>query len=162
MFRLQLVGYLAHPLRVPPAGPREGDRIATPETPLAGDEMLDAINDELFALHQRYHHRKPVTAKTQLLQNELLSCVMGGVYTDVEKTMIELQRSAQVRDTRSAFQQTMHHQFVEVVERLTGRTVEAFISTSSVGPDIEVELFVLAPPRRHPESHERGVAAAAG
>ena len=32
-------------------------------------------------------------AKTLLLDGELLVCVLGGVYTDVEKTMIELQRA---------------------------------------------------------------------
>jgi len=32
------------------------------------------------------------------------------------------------------------------VERLTGRGVLAFISNHHIGPDIEVEVFVLTPP----------------
>lgn len=99
----------------------------------------------MIALHERYYHRKPGAATTRLLQDELLACVMGGIYTEVEKTLIELQRSAQVQDSRSAFQQAMQHQFVEVVERLSGRKVLTFISKHHVGPDIEVELFFLAP-----------------
>ena len=51
----------------------------------------------MVALHQRYHHRRPVTAKTPLLDDDLLACVLGGVYTDVEKTIIELRRARIVR-----------------------------------------------------------------
>jgi hypothetical protein len=64
-----------------------------PDTPLSGDLLLAAVTDAMVALHRRYHHRAPVTAKTLLLDGELLVCVLGGVYTDVEKTMIELQRA---------------------------------------------------------------------
>jgi uncharacterized protein YbcI len=84
-----------------------------------------------------------VTAKTLLLGGDLLACVLGGVYTDVEKTMIELQRSTVVQETRSAFQIAMRHKFIAAVEALSGRHVLAFISNQHVGPDIEIELFML-------------------
>ncbi len=96
-------------------------------------------------LHQRYHHRAPVTAKTLLLGGDLLACVLGGVYTTVEQTMIELQHSPIVQETRSAFQIAMQHKFIAAVERLSGRDVLAFISNHHVGPDIEIELFMLRP-----------------
>ena len=105
----------------------------------------------MVAFHQRYYHREPVTAKTLLLGGELLVCVLAGVHTDVEKTMIELQRSTIVQETRSAFQTAMQHKFIAAVEQLTGRDVLAFISNHSVGPDMEIELFMLgasATPRR--------------
>ena len=97
----------------------------------------------MVALHERYHHRAPVTAKTLLLGDDLLACVMGGVYTDVEKTMIEIQRATIVQETRSEFQAAMQHKFIEAVERLSGRDVLAFISNHHVGPDLEIELFML-------------------
>lgn len=114
--------------------------------PLKGDEMLDAVTEAMVALHERYHHRVPVTAKTRMLGDDLLICVLGGVYTDVEKTMIELQRSTIVQETRSAFQTAMQRRFIDQVERITGREVLAFISNHHVGPDIEVEVFMLTPP----------------
>ena len=117
--------------------------MSAPEPPLVGDELLVAVTDAMVVLHKRYHHRKPVTAKTQMLGDDLLACVLGGVYTDVEQTMIELQRAPTVKDTRSAFQNAMKHKFIGEVERLSGRTVSAFISDSHVGPDIEIELFML-------------------
>ncbi len=70
---------------------------------------------------------------------------MGGVYTDVEKTMIELQRQTVVQQTRSAFQEAMQDRFISEVERLSGRRVLAFMSNSHIGPQLEIELFVLAP-----------------
>ena len=114
-----------------------------PNAPLTGEALLAAVTEAMVGLHERYHHRKPVTAKTQLLGDELLACVLGGVYTDVEKTMIEIQRSPLVQETRSEFQEAMQHKFIDAVERLSGRTVLNFISNSHVGPDLEIELFML-------------------
>jgi uncharacterized protein YbcI len=119
--------------------------MSAPTTPLSGDALLDAVTDEMIALHQRYHHRAPLTAKTLLLGGDLLACVLGGVYTTVEQTMIELQRSVMVQETRSAFQEAMQHKFIAAVQRLSGREVLAFISNHHVGPDIEIELFMLKP-----------------
>ncbi|HEX5622171.1 MAG TPA: Na-translocating system protein MpsC family protein [Solirubrobacteraceae bacterium] len=110
------------------------------------------MNDAMIALHERYHGRKPVTARTQMLGDDMLACLSGDVYTDVEKTMIELEREALVHETRSAFQRATERRFIRDVERLTGRRVSSFMSTHHVGPDLELELFVLEPcgaPVRH-------------
>ena len=117
-----------------------------PETPLTGQALLDAVTEQMVALHEQYHHRQPVTAKTLMLGDDLIACVLGGVYTDVEKTMIEIQRMTLVQETRNAFQNAMQHKFIDAVERLSGRHVMAFISNHHVGPDIEIELFLLTPP----------------
>src|SRR6185503_15611317 len=69
---------------------REEAAMAAPTDPLTGDALLEAVNDAMIALHQRYYHRAPISARTQLLDDEILACVMGGVYTEVEKTLIEL------------------------------------------------------------------------
>jgi uncharacterized protein YbcI len=113
--------------------------------PLSGDALLAAVNDAMVALHQRYYHRAPGSSKTQLIGDDMLACVMGAVYTDVEKTMIELEQNAAVKATRSAFQHAMRDRFIAEVERLSGRRVHAFISDSHVGPDLQKELFILEP-----------------
>ena len=126
--------------------------------PLTGDELMFAVTEAMVVLHQRYYHRSPVSAKTQMLGDDLLACVLGGVYTDVEKTMIELERAPAVKETRSAFQNAMQQRFIDAVERLSGREVTTFISDSHVGPDLEVELFMLAPtplPERQQGPDER-------
>ena len=111
---------------------------------LDGDELLDAVSASMCALHERYYGREPVNAKSRMMGDDLLACVLGGVYNDVEKTMIELERSAIVQETRSAFQTAMQQRFIYEVERLSGRRVLAFISNQHIGPDMEIELFVLA------------------
>jgi uncharacterized protein YbcI len=124
---------------------REKAAMSAPEAALTGEELLVAVTEAMVAFHHRYHHRNPVTAKTLLLGDELLACVLGGIYTDVEKTMIELQRAPLVHETRSAFQNAMEHRFIAAIERLSGREVLTFMSNHHVGPDIEIELFMLAP-----------------
>jgi uncharacterized protein YbcI len=116
------------------------------QPPLTGDDLLLAVTEVMVAHHERYFHRAPATAKTSMLGDDLLACVLGGVYTDVEKTMIELQRGPAVQDTRSAFQAAMQDKFVDTIRRLSGREVVAFISNSHIGPDMEIELFFLGPP----------------
>jgi uncharacterized protein YbcI len=120
--------------------------MSAPDPPLTGDDLLAAVTDAMVAMHERYHHRAPVTAKSLMLGDDLIACVLGGVYTDVEKTMIELQRTPIVQETRSAWQNAMQHKFIATIEGLSGRGVLAFISNHHVGPDMEIELFMLKPP----------------
>jgi uncharacterized protein YbcI len=112
---------------------------------LVTDDVLEALNAAMMALHERYHGRRPATARTQMLGDDMLACLLGDMYTDVEKTMIELQRGALVHETRSAFQHANERRFVGAVERLTGRRVAKFMSAHHVGPDLELELFVHEP-----------------
>jgi uncharacterized protein YbcI len=109
------------------------------------EAQLEAVTEAMVGLHERYHGRKPVTARTQLMGDDMLACLLGDIYTDVEKTMIEMQRKAMVEETRSAFQQAMGQRFIGAVERITNRRVAKFVSTHHVGPDLELELFLLEP-----------------
>ena len=115
------------------------------EFPPIGDEVLEAVTVSMVALHERYHGRKPVTAHTRMMGDDMLACLVGDVYTDVEKTLIEMQRQALVHESRTAFQQAMEQRFIGEVQRITRRRVDRFISTHHVGPDLELELFLLGP-----------------
>src|SRR6188472_2388384 len=70
---------------------REDAGMAIPRSPLEGEALLVAVTDAMVALHERYYHRPPGMARTQMMGEDLLACVLGGVYTDVEKTLIELE-----------------------------------------------------------------------
>jgi uncharacterized protein YbcI len=122
--------------------------------PLTGDALLRAVSERMAAFHEHYHGRAPVTARTRMLGDDLLAVVLGGVYSEVEKTMIEIERSPLVREIRSAFQMVMEDRFVAEIERLSGRPVESFVSTHHVGPDLEVELFFLGPANRADPSRD--------
>jgi uncharacterized protein YbcI len=112
------------------------------------DAQLEAVNEAMVALHERYHGRKPGTARTQLMGDDMIACLLGDIYTNVEQTMIEMQRKAVVQETRSEFQRAMEMRFIDAVERITKRRVAKFISTHHVGPDLELEIFVLESPMR--------------
>jgi uncharacterized protein YbcI len=119
--------------------------MADPADGSLGNVQLDAVTEAMIALHERYHGRKPAVARTRNMGDDMLACLLGDVYTDVEKTMIEMQRKAIVQETRSAFQQAMERRFIDAVESITSRRVAKFISTHHVGPDLELEIFVLEP-----------------
>ncbi len=87
------------------------------------DDVLEAVTEAMVGLHERYYGRKPNSARTLMMGEDLLACMLGDVYTDIEKTMIELQRQALVNETRSVFQQAMEDGFIAQVERLTRRHV---------------------------------------
>ena len=57
--------------------------------------------------------------------------------------MFEDGKFLDVRSTRHAFHDTMEGRFTEVIERLTGREVAAFMSASHQQPDLQMEVFVL-------------------
>ena len=38
--------------------------MSAPKPPSIDDDLLAAVTREMVALHERYHHRAPVTAKT--------------------------------------------------------------------------------------------------
>jgi uncharacterized protein YbcI len=114
-----------------------------PDTVLDGDELFAAVNDSMVAFHQEYHRREPVTAKARLLGDDLLACVLGGVSTEIDRTMVDLQSKTILQEIRSPFQEAMQYKLIAAVERLSGRSVQAFISNSHVDPEIEVELFML-------------------
>lgn len=116
-----------------------------PSKPLTGAALLEAVTDAIVALHLHHYGRAPAQAKTYLLQDELLACTLSGIYTQVEKTMIELQRADDVHATRHAFRDAVKKTYIDVVQQLTGRTVRASISNYHVGPDLAVELFLLEP-----------------
>jgi uncharacterized protein YbcI len=120
---------------------------------LVGGELLDAVTVVMVGLHQRYYDRVLVSAKSLLMGGDLLVMVLGGVCMAVEQTMIELQRSIVVGETRRAFQTAMADKFIGAVERLSGRHVLAFTSNHHVDPDIETEISMLQPQkptRSHP------------
>jgi uncharacterized protein YbcI len=120
--------------------------MANSPAPLDDRKVLDAVTDALVQLHERYYHRPPGSAKSQFMGDDLIACVLGNVYTDVEKTLIELQRAPVVKENRSAFQLAMGDRFVAAVETATRRRVAHFISSHHVGPDLEIELFFLEEP----------------
>jgi hypothetical protein len=56
---------------------------------------------------------------------------------------LELGEDQRLRDTRVVFQHATQAQFCDVIERLLGRKVRAFISGMDTGKDVAAEVFYL-------------------
>ena len=110
---------------------------STPDGPLRQD-----ISNTIVTLFKQHFGRGPKSCRTYL-EADLVVLVMSGGYTAGEQTMFEAGRWHDVRRARLAWQDSMEARFVEAIERLTHRSVKAFMSTNHQGPDITVELFVL-------------------
>jgi uncharacterized protein YbcI len=103
-----------------------------------------SISNAITRLHRDHYGRGATTTRT-IIQRNYVVCFLDGIYTPVERTLIEAGRSETVRQTRNTFQDAMGPKFREAVEEATGRTVIAFMSQVHFDPDMAAEVFVLEP-----------------
>jgi hypothetical protein len=82
-----------------------------------------------------------------LAGDDVLACVLGGVYTGVEKTMIELERTTIVPETRHEFQTAMQDRFIQPVGRVTERNVWRSFQTTTSAPTSKLSYFCSRRPR---------------
>lgn len=115
---------------------------ALPESPHG--TTLAIISRRIVALIKEYYGKGPTKARTYHL-DDLVVVVLSGGYTPVERTLIEDGQAKAVLDQRAAFQEVMRPRFKQVIEEELRREVRAFMSTMHHDPDLNVELFMLAP-----------------
>jgi uncharacterized protein YbcI len=116
---------------------------------LQGGPLLAAISNEIVGVYRRHYGRGPTRARTVMVEDVVL-CRLLDPFTVAERTLIDRGRFEEVFNVRHAFQMEMRDEFVEIVERLVGRRVNAFLSDCHVDPDLVTEMFFLedgAPPR---------------
>ena len=137
------------------SGAVHADEINTAETaqprPDLG-EVSSHVSRQIVQLHARLYGRGPTRAKTYITQDYLLS-VLEEIFTAAERTLIAAGKGEHVQTTRMAFQDAVKDQFVEMVERTTGRGVRTLISQVDLETGVAVELFLFdvrsadSPPR---------------
>jgi uncharacterized protein YbcI len=98
-------------------------------------------------LHADYYGRGPTKARSEWIgpDREYLICILLDCFTTVERTLIELGRLQEVRNTRQVFQDAMADRFKRAVEEVTGRRVIGFMSQASPAPEMVTEFFALEP-----------------
>jgi len=122
------------------------DNVLVPAaTRLEGGELNQAITSALVGIHSRYLGRGPQSATTFYHGNVVVS-LLSGVLTHAERTLNETNQGEAVNQMRHLFQETMETDFKDAVERLTGRTVAAFVSGNNLDPDVAAEVFILDQP----------------
>jgi len=100
------------------------------------------ISAAMVALYKEHFGKGPTRCRTYF-PPDLVIVVLGGGYSAAEQTMLEAGRWYEVRQARQLWQDSMQARFVDAIEKLTGRTVAAFMSANRQDPDLAVEMFVL-------------------
>jgi uncharacterized protein YbcI len=114
----------------------------TAKAPLTGGELNAAITRALVGIQDDYVGRGPRKASTFYHDNVIVT-LMHDVLNRAERELAKTGRRGEVTTIRHLYQETMQGDFIEAVERLTGRKVIAFISGNQTDPDIATEVFVL-------------------
>lgn len=103
---------------------------------------LAEVTNAVVQLHRSHYGKGPTRSKSYLL-DDVLVCVMGDVFTTVERTLIAAGEHARVRETRLAFEDATRDEFVEALEPIVGRPVLGVSSQVLVEQDMAVQMFVL-------------------
>ena len=106
-------------------------------------EQLAAVTNGIVKLFSEYYGRGPTKAKSYLLDERIVVCVLEDTMTTVEQTLVKNGDKDMVRQVRLTFQEAMADEFKGVVERALGRPVAAYHSQLTMEPDIGFEFFVL-------------------
>lgn len=107
-----------------------------------GEQLATATNG-IVKLFREYYGRGPTKAKSYLLDDTYLVCVLHETMTTVERTLVDTGHGEKVRSTRLAFQEAMADSFMAVVEEAMGRRVQTYHSQVTLSPDVGFEFFVL-------------------
>jgi uncharacterized protein YbcI len=119
------------------------DSTHTPETGDHAGEELAAVTNGIVKLFREYYGRGPTKAKSYVLDDRILICVLEETMTKVEKTLVENGHGDKVREVRLTFQEAMADEFKRCVSESMDRKVLAYHSQLTLNPDIGFEFFIL-------------------
>lgn len=110
----------------------------------AFDSVRAQISREMVRLYKELFGRGPTKARTEFAGPDIVICSLENTFTLAERSLAEMGEHQRLRDTRMYFQAATREKFTEIVERLTGRNVRAFISGVDTRADVCSEVFYLA------------------
>jgi uncharacterized protein YbcI len=126
---------------------------ATQSEGTPGDDLHTAIGERSFmnqelsramvALYKEKFGRGPTKARSDWAGDDTLVCTLEESLTPAEQNLVKMGEHQRLRDVRMFFQYATVKDFIEPVERITGRTVRSFISGIDTHEDLSTELFVF-------------------
>jgi uncharacterized protein YbcI len=109
-----------------------------------------AISNAMVRLYKNQFGRGPTSARTLFAGPDTVVVVLEDTLTPAERNLVRMGEHQRLRDTRLFFQYASVGEFCEPIERLTGRKVRSFLSsTDTVVDGLSVETFLL-----HPEGYD--------
>jgi len=121
----------------PGAMPNPTDGRPAERGPLAASISTGVVH--VFTEHTG---RGPTRVRTTI-DGDLVVVVLHDGQTKAERSLVRAGREDTVLHLRSVFQETMSADLIAVVERLTRRKVQAFMSANHADPDAAAEIFML-------------------
>jgi len=116
---------------------------------IPGGSLSAAISNAVVGLLHDYTGRGPTHARTTIGPDTIV-VTLRDCLTKAERTLAQRGQALEVLAMRRAFQNTMRSELIGVVESLSGRTVEAFLSDNLYEPDVAVEVFLMARENHNP------------
>ena len=110
--------------------------------PPGHSRLTAAISTAVVHVFSQYTGRGPTKARTTI-DGELVVVILRDGMTKGERALVIGGREDEVLQLRRAFQDNMRQDLVAVIERLTERSVEAFMSANHTNPDAGAEIFLL-------------------
>jgi uncharacterized protein YbcI len=125
----------------------DNQRVATtPEDQRTGEIEQSNLSRDLakamVALYKEYVGRGPTRARAHV-DDDMIAVILEDTMTKAERTLADEEEEELVRGVRRVLQGKFREDACEIVERLSGRTVKAFLSDHAIEPDIAAEVFVL-------------------
>jgi uncharacterized protein YbcI len=107
-------------------------------------QLAAAISTAVVHVFSDHTGRGPTKARTTI-DGETVVVILQDSMTKAERSLVDAGKDAEVLQLRRSFQETMRTDLVAVVERLTARDVDVFMSANHIAPDTAAEIFLLTP-----------------
>jgi uncharacterized protein YbcI len=107
--------------------------------------LMVELSNAMVALYKDVFGRGPTKVRTRYAGPDLLVTTLEDSLTRIERTMADAGEHERLRDLRMHFQYLHEDDFVQPVERITGRKVRAFVSGMDTKRDVASERFYLEP-----------------
>jgi uncharacterized protein YbcI len=103
------------------------------------------ISNEMVRLYKDMFGRGPTRARTNFAGPDTIVSTLEDSLTPAERNLVAMGEHQRLRDVRMLFQYASEDEFREIIERLTGRKVRAFVSGMDTVNDVATEVFYLVP-----------------
>jgi uncharacterized protein YbcI len=104
------------------------------------------ISNEMVRLFKEQFGRGPTRARASWAGADAITVILEDTLTPAERNLVRMGEHQRLREMRNFFQYASVREFCSPVERITGRTVRAFISgIDTVADGVAVETFLLYP-----------------
>ncbi len=107
---------------------------------------LQEVSNAMVRLYKEQFGRGPTKVRTAYAGPDTLISTLEDSMTPAERNMVALGEHQRLRDIRTFFQHATEREFVEAVERITGRKVRAFVSGIDTHQDVSSEVFYFRTP----------------